>query len=141
MALGKSIANARTGHANTYWRLTALAIDAHSGHVAIVLSGYADAVSRQSGRHPDDRRDWNIGPAAFAGVAARRAVGATVYDVIAKACYDIIVNTRRPIPPGTQRQEDGSVVLPDGEVVPADQVVEDQGVPTIPSEFADAAAV
>jgi len=138
MALAKSISNVRTGHSNLYWRLTGVSIDAHSGHVLIVLSGYADLDARSAGKQPDDRRDWQLDGPAFASVAFSAAQGATVYDVIATSCYSVIKGERRPIPAGTVRAEDGSLLLPTGEVVDAEDVDESGDVPTIPSEFADA---
>jgi hypothetical protein len=141
MALEKIISNVRTGHSNLYWRLTAVSIDAAAATVMIVLSGYASAADRLAGRQPDDRRDWMLSGPAFAAVAFATAQGATTYDVIAHACYGVIKTTRRPIPDGTQRNEDGSLLLPTGEVVGAEDVDETGDVPTIPSEFADAADV
>lgn len=138
MALQKSITNTRTGHANSYWRLTGVSIDAHSGAVAFVLSGYATAEARAEGRAPDDRRDWVLRGAAFSDVAFQPAVGATVYDVNAHACYSIIKTFRRPIPPGTVLNEDGSVALPTGEVFAAPEVDKQAEPWSVPSEFADA---
>ena len=145
MALEKTITNLRTGHANKYWRLTAIAIDAQSGNIQLVLSGYVDATARAAGRQPDDRRDWQMGPSAFALLAFQPAVGATVYDVIAHASYHVIRSTRRPLPPGTELHEDGSVTLPNGEVFAAADVErtdpENGATWTVPSEFADAADI
>jgi len=141
MALAKQITNLRTGHANAYWRLTGIAIDAHSGNIQLVLSGYADSAARAAGRHPDDRRDWQMGPSAFGALAFQPAVGATVYDVIATAAYAVIRGERRPIPTGTVMHGDGSVTLPTGEVVAAEDVDTTGQVPTVPSEFADAVDV
>ena len=138
MALAKSIRNVRTGHSNIYWRLTGVSIDAHIGHVLIVLSGYADLESRNAGKQPDDRREWQLGGPAFAAVAFAVAQGATVYDVVATACYGVIKTERRPIPDGTIKNADGSLTLPDGGTVAAGDVDESGQVPTIPSEFADA---
>jgi hypothetical protein len=138
MALEKSITNLRTGHANTYWRLTAVSVDAAAGCVAIVLSGYGSAEARNVGRQPDDRRDWLFGPQSFAAVAFQPANGKTVYDVIAFACYSLIRDERRPIAPGTVLDEDGSVVLPTGERVAADAIDKSVEPWTVPSEFADA---
>ena len=138
MALQKSIINTRTGHANTYWRLTGCSIDAFSGSVQIVLSGYTDVTIRGEGYQPDDRRDWYLSGVAFAAVATAQAIGATVYDVVAAACYGVIKTERRPIPAGTIKNADGSLTLPDGGTVAAGDVDESGQVPTIPSEFADA---
>lgn len=138
MALSKSITNTRTGHANTYWRLTGCSIDAFSGSVQIVLSGYTDATIRGEGYQPDDRRDWYLSGSAFAAVAMAAAVGTTVYDVVATACYGVIKTERRPIPEGTQRAENGDLTLPTGEIVLAADVDTSGQTPTIPSEFADA---
>lgn len=91
MALQKQIANARTGHVNEYWRLTAISIDAGAAHITLVLSGYATAAARLAGLQPDDRRDYELGPAAFARLAFAPPVGATVYDVLASACYAEVV--------------------------------------------------
>lgn len=141
MALQKSIPNIRTGHVNQYWRLTAVSIDALTGHLLIVMSGYASAAARIAGRLPDDRRDWEFGPAYFGPIADAAAVGATVYDVIAHACYALIRSTRRPLPPGAQIQESGDVLLPTGELIAAADIEGMPDAPTIPSEFADAADV
>lgn len=142
MALQKQITNLRTGHANAYWRLTGIAIDAHSGHVQLVLSGYADAQARAAGRQPDDRRDWQMSGPAFGALAFQPAAGATVYDVIANASYSVIRTTRRPLVPGTAQHEDGSLTLPNGEVIAAVDVdkpdPDDASTWTVPSEFADA---
>lgn len=139
MALQKTITNARTGHANIYWRLTVIAIDALSGHIKLVLSGYGSADARLAGRQPDDRRDLEFGPAAFAGIVSAPAVGTTLYDVNAAAAYSLVRNTRRPMPVGAVLDEQtGDVTLPSGEVVPAASVQEGPDGPTIPSEFADA---
>lgn len=144
MALSKAITNLRTGHVNSYWRLTGISIDAHSGNVQLVLSGYADAAARASGRQPDDRRDWQMGPSAFPLLAFQQAVGATVYDVIAHASYGVISSTRRPIPGGSTLNEDGSVTMPNGETVASadiDKPSDSMQTWTVPSEFADAANV
>jgi len=138
MALQKSIINTRTGHVNTYWRLTANAIDAFAGCTEIVLTGYPDKATRDAGKQPDDRRNWTLYGTAFAAVAGSAAVGATVYDVVAAACYGVIKTERRPIPDGTIKNADGSLTLPDGGTVAAGDVDESGQVPTIPSEFADA---
>lgn len=141
MALQKTIVNLRTGHSNGYWRLTAVSIDALTGHLLIVLSGYASAEARAVGRMPDDRRDWEFGPAHFGPIAASAAVGGTVYDVIAHACYALIRSTRRPMPDGAVLQESGDVHLPTGEIVAAADIEGMPDSPTIPSEFADAADI
>lgn len=138
MALQKSIINTRTGHVNNYWRLTANAIDAFAGWTEIVLTGYPDKATRDAGKQPDDRRNWTLYGTAFAAVAGSAAVGATVYDVVAAACYGVIKTERRPIPDGTIKNADGSLTLPDGGTVAAGDVDESGQVPTIPSEFADA---
>lgn len=138
MALIKTITNLRTGHANSYWRLTGIAIDAHSGHIGLVLSGYADAAARAAGRDPDDRRDWTLGPSAFGLLASQPAQGATVYDVIAAAAYAVVSEQRRPLPPGAQIQESGDVLLPTGELIAAADIEGMPDAPTIPSEFAGA---
>ena len=70
MALQKSIINNRTWHVNYYWRLTAISIDALSGNLQLVLSGYASDAARQSGRMPDDCREWIFGPDVFGDIAA-----------------------------------------------------------------------
>lgn len=142
MALGKPIPNGRTGHVNAYWRLTGIAVDAHSGNVQLVLSGYADAAARAAGRQPDDRRDWQLGPGAYALLAARPPQGASVYEVIATASYAVIVGQRRPIPDGTLLHPDGSITLPNGECFPEEAIERsDESAWTVPSEFADAAIV
>ncbi len=137
MALQKTITNIRTGHANSYWRLTAISIDALTGHLQLVLSGYASDVARQSGRLPDDRRDWTFGPSVFAGIVQTPAVGETLYDVNAIASYDLIRTTRRPLPDGAV-QQNGDVLLPSGELIAAADIEGMPDAPTIPSEFADA---
>lgn len=137
MALQKQITNLRTGHANTYWRLTAISIDALSGHLQLVLSGYATDAARQSGRMPDDQREWMFGPAAFVGIVQAPAVGQTLYDVNAIASYDLIRTTRRPLPNDSVVDESGAT-LPTGEFVPMASIENWPDAPTIPSEFADA---
>lgn len=138
MALQKTITNIRTGHANSYWRLTAISIDALTGHLQLVFSGYASDVARQSGRMPDDRRDWQFGPSVFAGIVQTPAVGETLYDVNAIAAYGLIRSTRRPLPQGAQIQESGDALLPTGELIAAADIEGMPDAPTIPSEFADA---
>lgn len=138
MALQKQITNLRTGHQNTYWRLTAISIDALSGHLHLLLSGYATDAARQSGRMPDDQREWMFGPAAFAGIVQAPAVGSTLYDVNAIASYGLIRSTRRPLPPGAALQENGDALLPTGELIAAADIEGMPDAPTIPSEFADA---
>lgn len=137
MALQKQITNLRTGHANKYWRLTAISIDTLSGHLQLVLSGYATDAARQSGRMPDDQREWMFGPTAFAGIVQAPAVGATLYDVNAIASYGLIRTTRRPLPNGSAVDESGAT-LPTGEFVPMANIENWPDAPTIPSEFADA---
>lgn len=137
MALHKSITNIRTGHANSYWRLTAISIDALTGHLQLVLSGYASDVARQSGRMPDDRRDWTFGPAIFAGIVQAPAVGSTLYDVNAIAAYNLIRTTRRPMPNGAVMQQNGDVLLPTGELIAAVDIEGEPDALTVPSEFAD----
>lgn len=135
MALQKAIRSVRNGHINSYWRLTAHSCDAIVGGVLIVLSGYADATNRGEGYQPDDRREWHmIGP-AFAAVALNSGMTSV------GSCYEIIKTTRRPIPEGTLRAENGDLTLPTGEIVLAAEVDESGQTPTIPSEFADAADV
>jgi len=138
MALQKTITNIRTGHANSYWRLTAISIDALTGHLQLVLSGYAIDVARQSGRMPDDRRDWQFGPSVFAGIVQTAAQGATLYDVNAIAAYHLIRTTRRPMPDGAEMQQNGDVLLPNGELIAAADIGGTPDALTIPSEFADA---
>lgn len=141
MAFQISITNRRTGHVNSYWRLTAIAIDALARHVKIVLSGYADEAARSAGHLPDDSREWTLGPAAFGAIASQASQGDSVYDANAIACYGYIASERRPLPIGSIVREDGSVLLPSGEVVAAEAL---EGMPeslTIPSEFAVAAMV
>lgn len=138
MALQKQITNVLTGHQNTYWRLTAISIDALSGNLQLVLSGYASNAARQAGRMPDDRRDWIFGPEVFGGIVQAPAVGSTLYDVNAIASYNLIRTTRRPMPPGAQIQESGDVLLPTGELIAAADIDGMPDAPTIPSEFADA---
>lgn len=137
MALQKQITNLRTGHANEYWRLTAISIDALSGHLQLVLSGYASNAARQSGRMPDDQREWMFGPDAFVGIVQAPAVGETLYDVNAIASYGLIRTTRRPLPNGSAVDESGAT-LPTGEFVPMANIENWPDAPTIPSEFADA---
>lgn len=93
MALGKQIANARTGHVNEYWRLTAISIDAGAAHITLVLSGYATESARLAGLQPDDARYFELGATEFARLAAGAPVGATVYNVLASACYAEIAAT------------------------------------------------
>lgn len=138
MALQKQITNIRTGHTNEYWRLTAISIDALSGHLQLVLSGYATDAARQSGRMPDDQREWMFGPAAFVGIVQAPAVGETLYDVNAIASYNLIRTTRRPMPDGAVLQQNGDVLLPTGELIAAADIEGMPDSPTIPSEFADA---
>jgi hypothetical protein len=138
MALQKQITNLRTGHANTYWRLTAISIDALSGHLQLVLSGYASDAARQAGRMPDDQREWMFGPAVFAGIVQTPAQGETLYDVNAIAAYHIIRTTRRPMPSGALMQPNGDALLPTGELIAAADIEGMPDAPTIPSEFADA---
>lgn len=138
MAFQISIPNRRTGHVNSYWRLTAIAIDALTRHVQIVLSGYADEAARSAGHLPDDSREWTLGPAAFAAIASQAPQGASVYDANAIACYEFIRQQRRPVPRGmAQLQENGDLLLPTGELVEARNVV-DEGPDyvSVPSEFA-----
>lgn len=137
MALQKQITNLRTGHVNDYWRLTAISIDALSGHLQLVLSGYANT-ARQSGRMPDDQREWMFGPDAFVGIVQAPAVGETLYDVNAIASYGLIRSTRRPMPAGAVLQQNGDALLPTGELIPAADIQGDESALTIPSEFADA---
>ena len=137
MALQKSIINNRTGHVNYYWRLTAISIDALSGHLQLVLSGYATDAARQSGRMPDDQREWMFGPTVFSGIVQAPAQGETLYDVNAIASYGLIRSTRRPLPNGSAVDESGAT-LPTGEFVPMASIENWPDAPTIPSEFADA---
>lgn len=138
MALKKKITNGSTGHQNEYWRLTVINIDALSGVIQLVLSGYATAEARLAGRLPDDRRDWVIYQPEFAAIALRPAEGVTVYDVNAIASYYVIRTVRRPIPLGTVLGEDGSATLPNGEVFAEADIDKSAEHWTVPSEFADA---
>ena len=160
MALEKSLANVRTGHANQYWRVDAIGIDRPSRKLQIVLAGYASAATAAEGRASDDRRDWELGGPAFGALAGRtlltdlasaghdvdswpaevRAVLAaeTTYNVIARGCYETIRATRRPMPIGaTVDPHTGDVTLPTGEVIAAADVIHN----TLPSEFVDAVDV
>lgn len=161
MALEKATTNIRTGHENLYWRVDAIGIDRPRARLEIVLAGYASAATAAAGRAPDDRRDWTLGGPAFGALAGRtlladlqsaghdvdswpaeiRAVLAaeTTYNTIARGCYEIIRDTRRPMPDGAQLDEDNAtVMLPSGEIIPLALVDMDASQPTIPSEFADA---
>lgn len=142
MALQKPITNPSTGHVNNYWRLLVINIDARTGNVVLVLGGYATAAARAAGRAPDDHRDWQLGPSAFAALAGAPPSGERLYDAIASPCYALIKSARRAIVPGTVLDDEtGTATLPDGTVYTADQVINIDGTPTVPSEFADAVDV
>lgn len=135
MAFIKTIQSAVNGHPDSYWRVTAVAIDAPQQVAAIVLSGYRDAAWRQGGGKPNQSREYTASGADFVALATAPAAGQTTFDVIAGACYDHIRSRRRPIHQGAVYDEDGGVTLPTGEHYTAAQIVDG----TVPSELADAA--
>jgi len=158
MALQKQITNLRTGHANTYWRIDAIAIDRPQTRLEIVLAGYASQQASTQ-RQPDDGRSWALHGPAFAALAGRtlltdlRSAGypvdswpqevrdalqaETTYNNIARGSYETIREQRRPLPNGSVMDESGAT-LPTGEFVPMASIENWPDAPTIPSEFADA---
>jgi hypothetical protein len=133
MALVKTITNPINGHADSYWRVTAINIDAPAQVAVIMLGGYKDATWRQAGGAPNQSREIIVRGPDFVTLATAPAAGPTVFEVIAAAAYQFARNKRRPINGGVI-DEDGGVTLPTGEYFDASQV-EGQ---TVPSEFADA---
>lgn len=89
MALIKSITNPANGHTDSYWRVTAINIDAPAQVATIMLGGYRDADWRHAGGQPNQVREIVARGAEFAALAASPAVGQTVFDVIATAAYAV----------------------------------------------------
>lgn len=162
MAMQKAVRNVRTGHVNEVLRVDAVAISRRDRRITIVGGLYSSQEATVD-RQPDDRRDWELGPSAFPAVALRsladdlRYAGhpvdswpaevvavleqETTYANLARGCYRVIAETRRPLPIGSIVREDGSTLLPTGEVVAAEALEGMPDAPTIPSEFAGAAMV
>lgn len=162
MAMQKAIRNQRTGHVNDVLRVDAVSISRRDRRITIVGGLYSSQEATVD-RQPDDRRDWELGPSAFPVVALRsladdlRYAGypvdswppevvavlqlETTYNNLARGCYRVIADTRRPLPIGAIVREDGSVLLPSGEVVPGEALEGMPDAPTIPSEFAGAEMV
>ena len=92
MALSIPIANQKTSHVNTYWRVTDVAIDVRRLVARVILSGYASADARLQGRDSDDEREFVFRGDDFISLAQSPASG-TVYDAIATACYARIVKS------------------------------------------------
>jgi len=82
MALEINIAKPSTGHANKYWRVTRVNIDAVAGFARVEISGYASEEARQEGKESDDKRAFEYPLAAFSP---------ELYNAIATACYGQIV--------------------------------------------------
>lgn len=159
MALQKGIANVRTGHINTYWRVDAFGADRPKMALDIVLAGYASQQTSTQ-RQPDDRRTWELRGPAFVALATRslavdlRSAGYPVdswpqevrdvleaestYNTIARGSYEAIRTYRRPLPLGSELQPNGDARLPTGELVAAADIEGPPDALTIPSEFADA---
>lgn len=89
MALVKTITSPFNGHADKYWRVTAINIDVPSQVAVVILSGYRDADWRRSGGQPNQAREIIARGGDFASLAAAAASGVTVFDVIAAAAYAV----------------------------------------------------
>ena len=140
MALVKTITNPINGHADSYWRVTAINIDAPAQVAVIMLGGYKDANWRANGGQPNQSREIIARGADFVALATSPAAGQTVFDVLAGAAYEFVRTKRRPIPAGATWHTDEEdvvtgVTLPGGEYFAAAAIVDH----TVPSEFADAA--
>lgn len=135
MALQKQIASPLTGVTAEYWRVTLIVIAPADGSARIELGGYVNANIRQSGGVYVDRRAYDLGPAQFAALAGAATAGPTLFDSIGQACYQYIKDARRPCSIDAQT---GEGVLPDGTRYPPESVFSVAGLPTAPSEFADA---
>lgn len=139
MAFKKAIPIQANGTTPTYWRVCGVYIDASTGQARIVLIGYVDAdVRARNAQGGIDQREYALGPAQFAALAASPAKGESTFDTIAGACYEFVANARRPC---ELDQETGEGVLPSGERFDSKLVQMIGDVPTVPSEFADAANV
>lgn len=90
MAFEKHIQNRRTGHANNYWRVTGVVIDAPALRAVITLSGYASASARNEGKQPDDSRTFELLPQQFAALASAQVQSGTLFGAVATACYTYI---------------------------------------------------
>lgn len=89
MALIKAITNPINGHTDSYWRVTAINIDAPAAVAVIMLGGYRDANWRANGGQPNQSREIIARGAEFVALATAAAEGATVFDVIATAAYAV----------------------------------------------------
>lgn len=138
MAFKKAIPIEANGTTPTYWRVCGAYIDAFTGQARIVLIGYVDADVRARNGHGIDQREFVLGPAQFAALAASPAKGESTFDTIAGACYEFVANARRPC---ELDPETGEGVLHSGERFDSKLVQMLGDAPTVPSEFADAANV
>lgn len=89
MALVKTITNPINGHTDSYWRVTAINIDAPSHVAVIMLGGYKDANWRANGGQPNQSREIIARGDDFVALATAPAVGQTVFDVLATAAYAV----------------------------------------------------
>ena len=87
MAFIKTITNTQNGHADSYWRVTAINVDAPAQVAVVMLGGYKDATWRQAGGNPNQTREIIARGDDFVSIATAPAVGQTVFDVIATAAY------------------------------------------------------
>lgn len=139
MAFKKAIPIEANGTTPTYWRVCGIYIDAATAQARIVLIGYVSAeVRARNAQGGIDQREYVLGPAQFAALAASHAKGVSTFDAIAGACYEFIANARRPC---ELDPETGEGVLHSGERFDSKLVQVLGDVPTIPSEFADAVSV
>ena len=92
MALEINITKTSTGHANKYWRVTRVSIDAIAGFARVEISGYAGEEARQEGKEPDDKRAFDYAGDDFLALASTEVSG-TLYNAIATACYARIVQS------------------------------------------------
>ena len=139
MAFQKAIQNPRTGVTAEYWRVVLITIAPADGSARIMLGGYVNANIRTGGGIYVDSRVYDLGPLQFAALAASQTNGPTMFDAIGSGCYSYIRNARRPcqIDPDTGE----GIAQDNGNRYPAEQIVMIGGVPTVPSEFADAVDV
>lgn len=142
MALQKAITNPRTGVSAQYWRVVQINLTPADGVGKILLGGYVSPEIRNGGGIYVDQRDYDLGPAQFAALAASPAVGNTMFDAIGSGAYAYIRNARRLA--DNYDQQSGTATLAGVEYSGADVVnlgTVEQPVWTVPSEFADAVDV
>lgn len=140
MGMKLAIRNPVTGIVSDRWHVVDLGMRPLQGRAVVVLGGWGSDELYQKGYEPADTRVFELPPEVFLPIALAPPTSATLYGSVARPLYEHIKAARRPLPAGTVLQ-DGVLVLPGGVLIDVSEMDTSGPVPTIPSEFADAAIV